>query len=86
MHKEGTNIGVLALQGGFAPHIHMLQSLGYRPREVRYAYELDLCHGLILPGGESTTIYIQAQRMNLLEPLLRFAKRAPLFGTAQVPF
>lgn len=48
-------IGVLALQGGFAPHLHALQELGHKTREVRTAAELAELDGLVLPGGESTT-------------------------------
>ena len=48
-------IGVLALQGGFAPHVARLRALGLSPVEVRARGDLAGCEGLILPGGESTT-------------------------------
>jgi 5'-phosphate synthase pdxT subunit len=49
-------IGVLAVQGDFAEHIRMLQSLGVEGREVRLPADLDGVGGLILPGGESTAM------------------------------
>ncbi len=49
-------IGVLALQGGFLEHIHILRTLGVTTREVRLPDDLHELHGLIIPGGESTTI------------------------------
>jgi pyridoxal 5'-phosphate synthase pdxT subunit len=48
-------IGVLALQGGFAPHAAMVETLGHRATEIRSAIDIDGMEGLILPGGESTT-------------------------------
>ena len=49
-------IGVLALQGAFAEHLHMLNRLGVRGQEIRLPAQLDEVDGLIIPGGESTTI------------------------------
>ena len=49
-------VGVLAIQGDFAEHIKMLQGLGVETREVRLPEELENLDGLIIPGGESTTI------------------------------
>jgi len=50
------NIGVLAIQGDFAEHIVMLRRLGVGTREVRLPAQLEGLDGLIIPGGESTTI------------------------------
>lgn len=74
-------IGVLALQGAFAKQSAMLAQIGVPNLEVRYPSELALCDGLILPGGESTTMTRQILKMGFLEPLKAFSARAPLFGT-----
>ncbi len=74
-------IGVLALQGAFAEHIQMLSSLGVDAVEVRRADELEDQDGLIIPGGESTTIGKLAVDFGLLAPLKDFASRKPVWGT-----
>lgn len=75
-------IGVLALQGDFAEHAAMLDSIGVEPVEVRLPTHLDGLSGLCLPGGESTTMRHLIDRWALREPLLDFAATgAPLFGT-----
>jgi len=75
-------IGVLALQGAFAEHVAALRSIGVEPVEVRLPEHLDDVDGLIIPGGESTTMRNLIQRWNLREPILALAGRgAPLFGT-----
>lgn len=74
-------IGVLALQGAFREHIHMLQQLGVEAVEVRLPQELNRLDGLIIPGGESTTIGKLAAMYQLIEPLRRFADAKPLWGT-----
>lgn len=78
--KEIT-IGVLALQGAFAKHIEMIRSLGVQAREVRHASDLLACQGLILPGGESTTIMRLIKYARLEEPLRSFSAQKPVFGT-----
>jgi 5'-phosphate synthase pdxT subunit len=72
-------IGVLALQGGFAAHRRMLRGLGADVREVRVPVDLDGLDGLVMPGGESTTMTLGVEREGLAEPLRSFAK--PVFGT-----
>jgi 5'-phosphate synthase pdxT subunit len=62
-------VGVLALQGGFQAHELMLARLGADVREVRVPSELDGLHGLVIPGGESTTISLGMAREGLGEPL-----------------
>jgi 5'-phosphate synthase pdxT subunit len=72
-------IGVLALQGGFAAHARMLRSLGADVREVRVPADLEDLDGLVIPGGESTTMTLGIERERLAEPLRSFGK--PVFGT-----
>ena len=72
-------IGVLALQGGFAAHERMLRELGADVREVRVPADLAGLDGLVIPGGESTTMTLGIEREGLAEPLRAFAK--PIFGT-----
>lgn len=74
-------IGVLALQGDFAEHAAMLKRLGVEAVEVRLPRDLGGLHGLILPGGESTTIGKLAVMYGLMEPLRQFALTRPLWGT-----
>ena len=74
-------IGVLALQGDFAEHIVMLKSLGVESVEVRLAEQLNDLDGLIIPGGESTTIGKLATDFSLMEPLRIFGQRHAIWGT-----
>jgi 5'-phosphate synthase pdxT subunit len=62
-------IGVLALQGGFEAHGRMLRGLGAKVREVRVPGDLDDLEGLVIPGGESTTMTLGIEREGLREPL-----------------
>jgi pyridoxal 5'-phosphate synthase pdxT subunit len=62
-------IGVLALQGGFEAHERMLRRVGARTRQVRVPVDLDGLDGLVLPGGESTTMTLGIEREGLAEPL-----------------
>ncbi len=75
------NIGVLALQGDFAEHIVMLKRLGVEASEVRLPGQLDPLDGLIIPGGESTTIGKLAEDFKLMEPLRAFGKSRAIWGT-----
>lgn len=74
-------IGVLALQGDFEEHITVLHRLGAETREVRLEADLEGLDGLIIPGGESTTIGKLAVDFKLLEPLIEFGKNKPVWGT-----
>lgn len=74
-------IGVLALQGAFNEHANVLRSLGVKSVEVRLPDQLERVDGLIIPGGESTTIGKLAAHYRLLEPLKRFAAAKPIWGT-----
>lgn len=80
MSKHKT-IGVLALQGDFAKHIEMLKTLDVNTKEVRTPHDLDKCDGLIIPGGESTTMWRQMNFIGLRDKISTFAKEKPIFGT-----
>ncbi len=70
-------IGVLALQGDVIEHIHALQRIGAETREVRLPQQLAGLDGLIIPGGESTTIGKLAVAYGLMEPFKSLVKRMP---------
>jgi 5'-phosphate synthase pdxT subunit len=74
-------IGILALQGDFREHISVLHRLGIETAEVRLPEDLTGLSGLIIPGGESTTIGKLAVMYNLLEPLRKIADGIPIWGT-----
>lgn len=74
-------IGVLALQGDFIEHELILQQLGAETRQVRLSEQLEGLQGLIIPGGESTTIGKLAHDFGLLEPLRAFGKVHAMWGT-----
>jgi 5'-phosphate synthase pdxT subunit len=74
-------IGVLALQGDFAEHQVMLESLGAEVVQVRLPEHLEGLSGLIIPGGESTTIGKLATAYGLMEPLKAFGKTKAIWGT-----
>ncbi|MCW3010153.1 MAG: pdxT [Solirubrobacterales bacterium] len=73
---------MLALQGAFAAHVRVLEGLGARTREVRVRADLEGLDGLVLPGGESTTMTLAVEREGLAEPLRALAAAGtPLLGT-----
>jgi len=75
-------IGVLALQGGFEAHERMLSRLGADTREVRVVADLSGIDGLVIPGGESTTMTLGVEREGLAEPLRAFAASGrPVLGS-----
>ena len=75
-------VGVLAIQGDFREHIQRLRSLGAEAREVRKREELEGLDGLIIPGGESTTIGKIAQEYDLIEPIREMVHAGkPVWGT-----
>lgn len=74
-------IGVLALQGDFLEHVAALERLGISAQEVRLPGQLDDLAGLIIPGGESTTIGKLAVDFGLIEPLREFGKTRAIWGT-----
>ena len=78
----GVSVGVLALQGGFAAHVRVLRELGAEVREVRTPADLEGLDGLVIPGGESTTMTLGVEREGLAGPLRELAARGtPVFGT-----
>jgi 5'-phosphate synthase pdxT subunit len=75
-------VGVLALQGDVREHRAMLEEAGARTTAVRRPTELDQVDGLVMPGGESTTMYKLARTFDLVEPLrARLRAGMPAFGT-----
>ena len=74
-------IGVLAVQGNYNMHGNILESLGIEPILVRYPHELDTVEGLVIPGGESTTMTKLMNRIGFFEPLKSFANDYPVLGT-----
>ncbi len=75
-------VGVLALQGAFAAHAAILESLGSPTVEIRTAAQLASVDALVVPGGESTTMSMLLDRSGMLEPLAgRVADGMPTFGT-----
>ena len=76
------DIGILSVQGAFAEHADMLASIGVRPVRVRLPRDLEGLSGLILPGGESTTMRKLIDRWGLRDPILDLARRGvPMLGT-----
>ena len=74
-------VGVLALQGDFAAHGEALRRAGAEPVYVREARQLAELDGLVIPGGESSTMLKLLRYDGLMEPLAEFALRKPVFGT-----
>jgi 5'-phosphate synthase pdxT subunit len=75
-------VGVLALQGTFIEHIDLLQQLGVEAPPIRLAHELDTLDGLVIPGGESTTMLRLMKGFGLIEPIRRMARQGlPVWGT-----
>jgi len=74
-------VGILALQGDFAEHGAMLRRLGVTAVEVRLPEQLEGLSGLIIPGGESTTIAKLAVSYGLIEPLRKFGQGKAIWGT-----
>lgn len=82
MASTTLKIGVLALQGAFIEHIQMLRSLGVDAVEVRKPAQLHDLDGLIIPGGESTTMGLVAERWGIVEPLRQWVQTGrPVWGT-----
>ncbi|MDD5539691.1 MAG: pyridoxal 5'-phosphate synthase glutaminase subunit PdxT [Candidatus Neomarinimicrobiota bacterium] len=79
MTKKTIKVGVLGLQGAFQRHIEIINSLGAEAIDIRYKDQIEGCHGLIIPGGESTTMSKLIDEMNLRESLEKFP--GMIFGT-----
>lgn len=76
-----TRIGVLSLQGDFAEHKAALERADAEAVEIRLPHQLESLDGLIIPGGESTTLRKLADTYGLMEPLREFARERPTWGT-----
>ncbi len=74
-------VGVLALQGDFEAHERALERGGATPVQIRTAEQLQDIDGLVIPGGESTTMLKLIHYMNLVEPLREYSLKKPVFGT-----
>ena len=74
-------IGVLGLQGAYAKHLAVLQQLDVQAVDVRKPGDLEECHGLIIPGGESTTMTKLINEIDMHDALLKFSVDRPVFGT-----
>lgn len=74
-------VGVLALQGDFEAHQNALRRAGAEAMQVRTPAELARIQGLIIPGGESTTMLKLLDESGLKNPVREFAERKPIFGT-----
>jgi len=74
-------IGVLELQGNFELHHKILKNLGYDSVGVKSSSDLECLEGLVLPGGESTTMSLLIDSFNLRDSLLDFSKNKPILGT-----
>ncbi|HTQ87877.1 MAG TPA: pyridoxal 5'-phosphate synthase glutaminase subunit PdxT [Streptosporangiaceae bacterium] len=82
MKPAGPVIGVLALQGDVPEHLGALESAGARPTPVRRPEELDRVDGLVIPGGESTTLWRLSVAFDVLEPLRKLIDEGlPAFGS-----
>ena len=73
--------GILALQGDFEAHRKAVERAGGRALEVRTLADLEQCDGLIIPGGESTTMLKLLDQEGLTEPLRRFSEQKPVYGS-----
>ena len=74
-------IGVLGLQGAYAKHLAILQQLDVQAMDVRKPNDLEGCHGLIIPGGESTTMTKLINEIEMHGALIKFSVDRPVFGT-----
>ncbi|MBH31273.1 MAG: pyridoxal 5'-phosphate synthase glutaminase subunit PdxT [Candidatus Marinimicrobia bacterium] len=74
-------VGVLGLQGAYAKHAAVLQRLDIQSIDVRSRNDLDKCEGLIIPGGESTTMTKLIEENDLYDAIIQFAEENPIFGT-----
>ena len=75
------NIGVLELQGNYALHHKIFSDLGISSKGIKVSRDLDNVEGLVIPGGESTTISLLIDLYNLREPIKEFSKEYPIMGT-----
>jgi len=74
-------VGVLALQGDFEAHSRALARVGAQPVLARSASDFDGLDGLVIPGGESTTMLKLLNAEDMIRPLVEFGQKRPIFGT-----
>ena len=74
-------VGVLELQGNFSQHHHVIEKLGIESVPIKNPLDLDLIDGLVIPGGESTTISLLIDSFELRSPLKEFGRDYPIIGT-----
>lgn len=75
-------VGILALQGDYIEHAKAVKKFGFQPKKVRLPEDLEGIDKLIIPGGESTTIGLLAEKYKLISPLKKFIKSGkPVWGT-----
>ena len=74
-------IGVLELQGGYELHHNILKKIGLSSLSVKSSNDLEQSDGLIIPGGESTTLSLLMRKYNLRDSIIKFAKHNPILGT-----
>ena len=74
-------IGVLELQGGYALHHNLLKKIGLNSISVKSVDDLKQSDGLIIPGGESTTLSLLMKKYNLRESIIKFSRHNPVLGT-----
>ena len=79
LNSSNIKIGILGLQGAFQKHQQMLEKLSVNSIIIRYPEEIHKSDGIILPGGESSTMTKLLRNMELFEPLMKFS--GPMFGT-----
>jgi pyridoxal 5'-phosphate synthase pdxT subunit len=80
-HRSRPRVGVLAIQGDYAAHAEALTESGAMPVEVRKAEELHGLDGLVLPGGESTTMLKFLEKRGFFDVLKGYCRQHPVFGT-----
>jgi len=76
-----STIGILALQGDFEKHQRKIEALGEKALLVRSREQLDKCDGLIIPGGESTTLIKLLKKHDMWDAVFEFGKNKPVYGT-----
>lgn len=79
--KSMLKIGILAVQGDFAKHGEIVEQLGFKALLVKTKAEINKSDGLIIPGGESTTLTKLLKKHNLRDTIIEYAKSRPIFGT-----
>ncbi|KAM9928785.1 hypothetical protein OXX59_001604, partial [Metschnikowia pulcherrima] len=90
MTEPNYTVGVLALQGAFAEHLEYLTEASRLPQLINAAFsfipvrtpvQLSQCDALVVPGGESTSMSLIAERTGMFDPLVEFARQKPVWGT-----